>query len=294
MGLRMITYGYKMENGIIVVENEEASIVAEIFDRYGQGEILKSIADDLTYRQIPYYQDKREWNKNMIDRIIANRKYIGEDRYPVVVSEDVFNRINGLKNQKGKKKTTHAPEIEYLKSHLKCAHCGRNLYRYPRWSRREKWVCNNGCKFDIYLGDSEIMQGIIDSLVKAKDGRLPIYEKSQFESYNPSLEIVKDTNEINRMIDQSNIQFQTVKNMIFQCVKKKFSCCLDDEAYAHNGFVKKCFEEWDIRNEIDIQFLEKVVKEILVEKDGGITVTLINKARIYGRGITDANSCADD
>jgi hypothetical protein len=95
------------------------------------------------------------------------------------------------------------------------------------------------------------------------------------------------------MIDQPNIQFQAVKNMIFQCVKKKFTCCLDDEASAHNDFVQKCFDEWDVHNKVDIQFLRKVVKEISVEKDGGISVTLINKARINGRGVTDAISCTD-
>ena len=81
MALRMISYGYKMVNGILTVNDEEARVVVEIFQRYGAGEILKAIADDLTERGVIFYQEKNVWNKNMIARIIENKKYIGEDGY---------------------------------------------------------------------------------------------------------------------------------------------------------------------------------------------------------------------
>jgi len=70
MALRMISYGYKMVNGILTVNDEEARVVVEIFQRYGAGEILKAIADDLTERGVIFYQEKNVWNKNMIARIL--------------------------------------------------------------------------------------------------------------------------------------------------------------------------------------------------------------------------------
>ena len=92
MALRMISYGYKMVNGILTVNDEEARVVVEIFRRYGAGEILKAIADDLTERGVIFYQEKNVWNKNMIARIIENKKYIGEDGYPAIVSDEDYER----------------------------------------------------------------------------------------------------------------------------------------------------------------------------------------------------------
>ncbi len=103
MALRMISYGYKMVNGILTVNDEEARVVVEIFQRYGAGEILKAIADDLTERGVIFYQEKNVWNKNMIARIIENKKYIGEDGYPAIVSDEDYERAYNLKSQKGVK-----------------------------------------------------------------------------------------------------------------------------------------------------------------------------------------------
>ena len=78
---RMISFGYGFADGKLSVIAEEAETVKGIFSDYVNGKILKEIADDLTARQVNFFNGKCSWNKNMIFRIIENGKYIGEDGY---------------------------------------------------------------------------------------------------------------------------------------------------------------------------------------------------------------------
>ncbi|HBN12229.1 MAG TPA: hypothetical protein DD415_01280 [Clostridiales bacterium] len=79
MANRMISYGYGIENGKIIAIPSEAEIVKQIFAEYLNGKILKEIADDLTEREVVFYEGKSDWNKNTVVRIIQNGKYIGEN-----------------------------------------------------------------------------------------------------------------------------------------------------------------------------------------------------------------------
>ena len=115
MSLRHIPYGYRIEKGMPVIVPEEAEIVSRIFHRYDDGETLLAVADSLTEQQIDYYEGKRQWNKNMIARILENRKYIGEETYPPIVSRQLFDAVNRDKNQKGAHKLEGTAEIEYLR-----------------------------------------------------------------------------------------------------------------------------------------------------------------------------------
>ena len=78
---RMISFGYGYKDGKLIVVESEAEIVKNIFTDYINGKILKEIADELTIKGIDFFNGKCCWNKNMVFRIIENKKYIGEDGY---------------------------------------------------------------------------------------------------------------------------------------------------------------------------------------------------------------------
>ena len=112
---RMISFGYGFADGKLSVIAEEAETVKGIFSDYVNGKILKEIADDLTARQVNFFNGKCSWNKNMIFRIIENGKYIGEDGYPAILPIALFERANLIKKQKSKVKIELSEETETLK-----------------------------------------------------------------------------------------------------------------------------------------------------------------------------------
>lgn len=100
MSSRFCLYGYSVENNIFVVNETEAKIITEVFEKYLSGLTLKAIADNLTERQVNYYKEKNTWNKNMVSRIIGNAHYIGDEKHPKIVDEDVYIRASSKKQVK--------------------------------------------------------------------------------------------------------------------------------------------------------------------------------------------------
>ena len=77
-------FGYRIEGGKLVTHPEEEPWVVHIFWRYNGGASFQEIADDMNATGFPYEQGK-DWNKNMISRILADCRYAGEKGYPIII-----------------------------------------------------------------------------------------------------------------------------------------------------------------------------------------------------------------
>lgn len=84
MANRYIPFGYEIADGEIRIIEREAKVVKNIFSLYVQGESLKNIQERLNIVGISYASDGRDWDKNMVKRILDNKKYIGDKEYPVI------------------------------------------------------------------------------------------------------------------------------------------------------------------------------------------------------------------
>lgn len=94
---RSIPFGYCMVNGKYALNASEAEAVRKIFAEYIGGKSLKTIAAEM---QIPYNMGKAVWNKNMVCRVIENTKYIGEDGFPKIISDEDFIRAVEIKAER--------------------------------------------------------------------------------------------------------------------------------------------------------------------------------------------------
>ena len=115
MANRMISFGYGIDGNKICVIDREAVVVREIFEKYAAGKLLQEIDDELTVRNVDFFQGNCNWNKNRVSRIFENKMYIGADDYPTIVGIELFQSAYGLKNTKGFKKEHFSGNIEYLK-----------------------------------------------------------------------------------------------------------------------------------------------------------------------------------
>ncbi|MCM1167846.1 MAG: recombinase family protein [Lachnospiraceae bacterium] len=94
---RSIPFGYYMVNGKHAINENEAEAVRKIFADYINGKSLKTIAAEM---QIPYNSGKTVWNINMVCRVLENRKYIGENNFPRIVSDEDFEQANRIKSER--------------------------------------------------------------------------------------------------------------------------------------------------------------------------------------------------
>lgn len=114
---RNIPFGYSIVNGKYAINAAEAEAVKRIFKQYIGGKSLKTIAAEMT---VPYISGKAEWNKNMVCRVIENRKYLGESGFPKIISNEDFEqaaqiklsrRITGVTTRKSDNNAVDEPKI---------------------------------------------------------------------------------------------------------------------------------------------------------------------------------------
>ena len=114
------------------IDPESAQTVKTIFEQYIKGESNAAICDYLNARGLRTAQGK-PFNKNSINRIIKNRKYIGEYRYndivveggmPAIISKETFCLAQAEMERRRTRKAPESPKAEYLLAgRLFCGHC---------------------------------------------------------------------------------------------------------------------------------------------------------------------------
>lgn len=71
-------YGYNVDShGDLIIDPAEAGVVQWIFKEYADGKSLGKIADDLEKQGVPSPTGKPKWNREAIDKLLSNEKYIG-------------------------------------------------------------------------------------------------------------------------------------------------------------------------------------------------------------------------
>ena len=128
-----LTFGYRVKDQRLEIDETTAPIVVEIFTRYADGEKMTDIAKDLTLRGVRTSKGNRI-TLNVVHYVLKNRRYIGEykfrdmtipDAIPPIVSEELFNRVQEIMARNQKAPAMRKAEDDYiLTTKLFCGKCG--------------------------------------------------------------------------------------------------------------------------------------------------------------------------
>lgn len=157
-----LIYGYKIENKKVVIDEEKANVVREIFEKYASGVFVKDIIADLTERGI--YNRGKPFARATIYKMLSNEKYSGIYRYngelfaniyPRIIPENTYKQVREKidENHYGKHNST---AIYLLKNKVICGYCGKSIASETGTSKNGKlnryYKCrgrknlSNGCK----------------------------------------------------------------------------------------------------------------------------------------------------
>lgn len=290
---RRFPYGYEMQNGLIVICLKEADTVKQIFSQYLNGENLKNIADRLTENQIEFLPGEYNWNKSRIKRMIEDKRYIGGDNYPAIIDKDTFQRANVEKNNRIRNiNPVITAEKKLLTNKVICSNCGRRLFHNTdsRLKNSEKWFCKNeDCQFSVYMTVAELEREITEilNLLILQPG-LVEYEGTDI-SAEPSIEIIRMENEIERQLESIDFDKNEIQNMILQCAAKKYD--------AYKGVrhitdrLKADFEKSSPLSAFTAELFDRTVSAITIDKDKKVCLKLKNN-KIIRKEMTlnDANT----
>lgn len=284
MAIRTTLYGYQVKNGKTVIHNEESEVVKKVFSLYVEGKTLNSIASMLTDENVAYFQDEVKWNKNTINRMIENEKYMGNEVYPKIISPSLFNQAKTVKEKKSCKQETHTPEVELFREITVCDKCGSRFKRVNTWGTREKWMCSKGCKCSIYIDDvilENAVTGNLNMVIRNPD-LLNVVADSQ---YMPTIDVTKEENELIRLLEQPKLNFSAVAKCILQGAKVRFDCC----DYDNGELTEELKDEISVVDKIDYKIMKEYIKQVIIQPDGRITTVFINNAKITDGGAENAS-----
>lgn len=140
-----IGYGYRREEGEVVIVPEEALVVREVARRVLAGETMRAIAADLNKREVPSPRRTAgagRWSGTTLRQMIRRAslaglrvhlgKVVGRGTWPAIITEDEHERITALLNDPARKAahTGRAP-VHLLSGLLECGLCGGKMKRLP-------------------------------------------------------------------------------------------------------------------------------------------------------------------
>lgn len=271
-------YGYQVEDGKTKIKTDEAEIVKEVFSLYISGKTLDTIASFLNSRNVAYFQDEVRWNKNIINRMIENKKYMGTDIYPTIISSTTFQQAEKVKSQKSCKQKKQSAEVELLRKICVCGECGNRFKRVNTWGTREKWLCSAGCSCSTYIDDAYLINEvtrIFNSAIENPD----TLRASPTSYYKPKKEVISQENELLHLYEQPNTSFSVAAKSIFALASARFDCCHYDKGEVSDELIRNVSQLSTLKK-MDEKAIKKNIKQVRICPDGKIEAVFINDAEI--------------
>ena len=279
---RNIPFGYTMKKGEIIAEPTESQAVKDIFKLYLDGKSMSEIARQMSISQISYNGITFDWNKNMVKRILENEKYLGKDGYPALIDSETFYRANARKKIKATSVNEISEELKIIRSLTYCTECGHRLSRIGGNTQTDKWDCRNiECsRFNYRLTDNmikDILLHILNAVIANPD---LLDTDSEISAYTTNIKVKCQQNEINRLMDNPEIDSEKVKTEILRLAELKYDCCTYDESPQKTEYLKELLSDREQLNIIDYDLLKSCVSRILIGHFYTVEIEFINGVTI--------------
>lgn len=263
---RTIPFGYCMRKGKIITDPTESKAVIRIFEEYLNGSSLLQIAKLMEFEKIRYTADSDHWNKNMVKRIIENKKYLGSDKYPQIISETFFVQANEKRISKATSVITISEDLQEIRNRTYCSECGHRLSRIGGNSRSAKWDCRNpDCyRLEYQLTDQMIIGAVLTVLNAAIANPSLIESSGEISVYFPTADVIRKQNEINQMTDSTQLDSDRIKSEIFKLAELKYTCCTYNENPQKTAEIKALLENHEQLNTLDIGLFKSCINRVLI------------------------------
>ena len=271
-----------MQKGEIIAEPTESQAVKDIFKLYLDGNSMSEIARQMSISQISYNGITFDWNKNMVKRILENEKYLGKDGYPVLIDSETYYHANARKKSKATSVNEISEELKIIRSLTYCTECGHRLSRIGGNTQTDKWDCRNPecSRFNYRLTDNmikDILLHILNAVIANPD---LLDTDSEISGYTPNIKVKCQQNEINRLMDNPEIDTEKAKTEILKLAELKYECCTYDEGPQKTEYLKELLSDREQLNIIDYDLLKSCVSRILIGHFYTVEIEFINGVTI--------------
>lgn len=270
---RNVPYGYKYENGIIVLHPQECEIVKRICKAYLEGQSLLAIATWLNEQQVEYMPEIIGWNKARLKRIIEDERYLGKEPYPAILDEETHTAMQRIKEKRNTQKDIdRKTDIFQIGVPVKCPVCGHRMLRRhdSRYKIQQRWLCENEeCQTLIKIADNDLLDAINNILVGITPECIQQLGTTKAE---PSIAVRHVSNEIGRLFDATEVDKETLRKKLLEGVSKRYED-IDNTPYSARKLQMEFMSEQPTES---VQRINKTVSEIILYTDLTVGIILLN------------------
>lgn len=281
MKIRNLPYGYQYVDGAIVVQHQEQRILHVICETYLKGESLLGIAKILNEQGVEYMPGVVGWNKARLKRILEDERYLGGDRYPAILDEEQYNALQAVKNERNTQKAVdRAADIFQINIPIRCPDCSGIMHRSndPRRKCAQRWICkNNNCRKRVAKSDEEFLSEItnlLNRIIASPD----MIQDSMKMGIEQSIEIQQLNHEIESMLSGLYLDKSALRKKMLARVSLQYQG-IDPEPYITKQ-LRADFANADPLSAFSAELFDRTVKTICVEKNGSVSIILVNNQRI--------------
>lgn len=244
-------YGYRLENGTLRINEQEAEIIRNIFTSYLNGRSKLEIADEMTNKGLVTRDGKTKWQYSSISNILKNERYTGDallqkkcstdnlpfqkvrnkgqkDQYflhnshEAIIDKKLFDQVQKLNADRTICSMT--PPSQYaLSKKMYCGECGSAFSRKVN-NGKTYWVCSKHNKSKEYCGVRQIPEAEIYKAFIRMYNKLKLNSKKILNPILDQLQALKSRRNLNnvRIVEiNKEIAELTEQNLTLNRLKSK-------------------------------------------------------------------------
>ena len=100
-----VPFGYWLDGQEVPITHEQyGPIIQMVFQSYAKGMSLTALANELESQSIPNQKGKPAWSHSCIRNILTNPVYLGNKKFPALVTRELFTQVQTRLEETGRKK----------------------------------------------------------------------------------------------------------------------------------------------------------------------------------------------
>lgn len=281
MANKYIPFGYEISDGEMKIVEREAEVVRGIYSLYVQGYSLKGITERLNLLPITYAGDGRAWDKNMVNRILENKKYTGDKDYLPIIPKETAKIVLKRKSAKAEKVSPEDKErLDALRNKSRCQICGGRMIRQRAGSgekRRIYWKCADlNCIGHKHVLLETKLENILTLLFNEISDDLGMLDVELEKGYEKNHDVMLASNEVTAIMENSECDTETALEKITRLAAIKFELCQEGDNSEVTKKIKECFAPYPKKDKVDGVLIQKVIERIGVTPDKTLYIKFIN------------------
>ena len=266
---RKIPFGYSIENGSYVRCETETIAVQTIYAMYRGGSSYSQIAMEMERRGIPYHTHTSHWNKHMVKRILENPRYLGQDGFPRLVSDEDYHAVDRQRRDK----TGYTPcpsSIPPIRRKAVCGLCGAKMCRDTR-SRHPRWICQDEtCGHHSSIPDVTLQNQVEQMLREFAQEPQRLAYMPKLKTVEIPTDAVRIQNELTHALNHGDADVEYMKALAFAAAAERYKTLPDPIPFYRQERIQQRLaqrppDEDDLRELFDYMVQEVRITDSTVE-----------------------------